>query len=361
MSTCSTSPISENSLPNSRRFCQVFLAIACLLFGCIAATNFVVNPYAQYAPSSFKPMVQTSRAQKVELLASSDPIPEGLILGSSRVLKLEPDYLEERTGYRFFNAGMNYGKTEDFLAFLRYYHDTFGQTPKMVVVGLDVNAFTDGSPPDARLLSNTALACRVPEAINLSDRMHRWRELLSWQQTKTSLKSLKMHVRSESTPEPVESFRNDGLIVYHQRERELHEGTYDFASALEYSKNEYKHLFKAFKNMSPERCKVFERLASICRAKDIQLTVFLTPMHPELITHLAECTNYQDRKTEVLEYLRNQQAQHQFALWDLSVLNSFAGDPTLFVDGIHPLEPNTRRIIDQILTPQPGTAEYAVQ
>jgi hypothetical protein len=34
---------------------------------------------------------------------------------------------------------------------------------------------------------------------------------------------------------------------------------------------------------------------------------------------------------------------------DLSRLESFAGDPKQFVDGIHPLEPNTRRMIDRLV------------
>ena len=375
MSTCLVPPPHESSAPQPletsrngatsakacKRFCQTFLVCTSILFAGIAAMNFLVNPYAQYAPTWFQPMVQTSRAQKVDLLRRCDPIPEGLILGSSRVLKLEPDFLERQTGYRFFNAGMNYGKPEDFLAFLRYYHDTFERAPKMVVLGLDVNAFTDGSPPDARLLSNTTLAPRVPEAINLSDRLHRWRELLSWQQTKSSLKSLKVHIRSGAIPDPVESFRCDGLIVYHQRERELAEGTYDFNSALDYNKHEYKQLFRAFQRMSDTRCEVFGKIASICRAKQIRLVVYLTPMHPELVTHLSACSNYQQRKQDVLDFLVNQRNEHGFTFWDLSMIGSFDGDATMFVDGIHPLEFNTRLIIQQLLIPQPGAAKYAVQ
>ena len=349
------------SVAGSQRFCQIFLAVSVLLFVGIAGMNFVVNPYAQYLPAWFTPMVQTSRAQKVQLVESCQPAPEGLILGSSRVLKLEPDYLERQTGYRFFNAGMNHGKTEDFLAFLRYYEDACGRPPKMVVLGLDVNAFTDGSPPDSRLLSNKELASRVPEAIRWSDRMQRWRELLSWQQTKNSLKSIKLQLTSGAIPSPVESFRADGLIVYHQRERELSEGVYDFSAALEYNKNEYKHLFRAFKKMSPSRCRVFEVMADKCQAEGVKLMVFLPPMHPELNAHLLSCTEFAARKLQVKEYVQQQADRFGFTCCDLSDVSSFAGDPQLFVDGVHPLEPNTRRMIDRLLTPQTGIVGLAVQ
>ena len=344
-----------------RRFCQVFLAITCLTFLAVAGTNYVVNPYAQYATKWLEPLVQTSRTQKVHLVAVMQPVPRGLILGSSRVMKLEPDYLERQTGYPFFNAGMNHGKPEDFLAFLRYYQDTFLQAPAMVVIGLDVQSFTDGSPPDARLLSHSELARRVPEAIDLSDRMQRWRELLSWQQTKMSAKSLKLNLLSGTTLEPVESFRDDGLIVYHQRERELIEGTYDFVSALDYNKREYKQLFQAFQKLSPVRCELFEQIAKICRANGTKLVVYLTPLHPALVHHLEQHTNYRERHDQVVGYLQTQAARNRFTFWDLTEIGSFAGDASQFVDGIHPLEPNTRRIIDRILTTQPGNVDYAVQ
>ncbi len=346
---------------NCRRFCQVFAAFTGTSFLGIAIVNFVVNPYAQYAPCFLTPMVQTSRAQKVEMVGAREPIPDGLILGSSRVLKLEPDYLQEKTGYTFFNAGVYYGKPEDYLAFLRYYQDRFDRAPRMIVLGADVYAFSDVLPPDARLLNNVSLASRVPEAITLSDRFHRWQELLSWQQTKLSVKSLKIHLTSAELPAPDESFRSDGLLVYHERQSEIASGTYDFPDALDYNKREYRRLFSNFDKISAQRCQLFERFVNTCRANGTQLVVFLTPLHPELIGHLTETTDYRDRKQQVTRYLQRQAAKYRFALWDLVEIHSFAGDPTCFVDGIHPLEPNTRRIIDTILVPQPGKLDYAVQ
>ena len=327
----------------------------------IAVVNFVVNPYAQYATCFFTPMVQTSRAQKVAMVAARDPLPAGLILGSSRVLKLEPDYLQAQTGYPFFNAGVYYGKPEDYLAFLRYYQDRFERAPRMIVLGVDVYAFSDVLPPDARLLNNVSLASRVPEAITVADRFHRWQELLSWQQTKLSVKSLLMHVRSTELPAPAESFRPDGLLVYHERESDIAAGTYDFPAALDFNKREYKRLFSDFATISPQRCQLFERFADTCRANGTQLIVFLTPLHPELICHLEETTDFREHKHQTTRYLQRQAARHRFTLWDLVEIRSFAGDPHCFVDGIHPLEPNTRRIVDTILVPQPGKLDYAVQ
>ncbi len=355
------SSLDAPSTEGARRFCQSFMALAVFSLVAISVTNYCVNPFAQYPTTCCQPLVQTSRAQKVDLLTHFETAPEGIVLGSSRVLKLEPDYLEQRTGYRFFNAGVNYGRTEDFLALLRYYRDTFARAPKMVVVGLDVNSFTNGSPPDARLLSNSALVSRIPESITFADRMQRWRELLSWQQTKSSFDSVARHLMPAKLVDPAESFRGDGLIVYREREKELSMGTYDFQSAIESNKDEYKRLFRAFTELSTNRCRAFDELAKMCHDQGTTLIVFLTPMHPELIDYLTASTSYLDRKREVTHFIQREADRHGFEFRNLSLVGSFAGDPRKFVDGIHPLEPNTRRMIDRILIPQPSASEYVIQ
>ena len=355
----SSQPVSASTA--SRRFCVQCLAMCALGFAAIATLNFVVNPYAQYPTRLFRPLVQTSRSQKVEILKRLSPPPEGLVLGSSRVLKLEPDYLESKTGIRFCNVGVNYGKVEDYLAMLRLYEETYGRSPRMVVIGLDIHGFSDSIPTDARLLSNPLLSAQVPDVIPFADRFHRWEELLSWQQTKMSLKSLRS--RGADDAAPIKSFRDDGLIVYHQREQQIAEGDYDFEGALDYNRNEYKHLFLGYDQLSLKRAETFFKIADYCRRNRSQLAVFLTPLHPRLQQHLVESTSFSSRKKQVTEFVRSQAMHHGFAFVDLSTVSAFDGDEQAFVDGIHPLEPNTRLMIDRIVQQVNAGSEntYAVQ
>jgi hypothetical protein len=305
-------------------------------------------------------MVQTSRATKVNLLGRMKPAPAGLVLGSSRVLKLEPHYLESKFGMQFFNAGVNYGKPEDHLAMLRYYHCQFGTYPRLVVLGLDVHGFSDALPFDARLLSNAALVRQIPDAVGWEARWQRWKELLSWQQSTASVKSLCHHLRGRADPEPAESFREDGLLVYHDREQQMAQGTYDFDAALAYNKQEYRQLFANFDRLSPHRIKLFHALVKTCNQHNTQLVVFLTPMHPALADYLGT-TCYPQRRGELAHFLSSQAAAMRFAFCDLSEIDQFDGDPAVFVDGIHPLEPNTRRIIDRLTQQMKTTAHYAIQ
>jgi hypothetical protein len=272
-----------------------------------------------------------------------------LVLGSSRVLKLEPDYLTRHTGVPFFNAGVNHGKAEDYLALLRYYRQALKRSPQVVVLGLDVCGFAETSPVDARLLSQPELAQLVPEAVAFRDRYRRWQELLSWQQTKSSIESLFRGARWSPEAAPLESIRADGLIVYHQREQQLREQRYDFSAALHQTRREYAALSLGFDRLSPLRCELLEALIQRCHQWRTKLYVFTTPIHPQLERHLCQTTPFASRRAELIEWLSTKTDSYGFRFCDFSRIELFDGDAHWFVDGIHPLEPNTRRLIDRLL------------
>ncbi len=345
---------------SARRFSGLVLGMAATAFAGLAGLNFIVDPYAQYPPEVMPPLVQTSRATKVRLLQEAESPPAGLVLGSSRVLKLEPDYLQQKFGHEFFNAGVNYGKPEDFLALLRFYYQRFQRYPCTIVLGLDVNAFSDVTPVDARLLASPDLASQIPEAIPWRDRFQRWHELLSWQQTKCSLQSVAKHWSQSVPPPPSESFRADGLLVYHERERQLREGEYDFPGALSENQKEYRQLFAGYDKLSYRRCELFRKFVGLCREHDVRLIVFLTPMHPDLAASLSG-TMYSSRREELITFLEECARKDGFSCSDYSQIGAFGGDAQLFVDGIHPLEANTRRLIDQLMIEHTAVATHVIQ
>ena len=344
-----------------KQFVNRFLVISIVVFASISAFNFIVNPYAQYPSRFVEPLVQTSRATKVEYLSGYAEAPQGLLLGSSRVLKYEPQYLAKKFQVRsFFNAGVNYAKPEDHLAMLRFYRDRFGKMPGTVVIGLDVHGFNDSLTTDARLLNNRNLVQQISDVVPFKDRFQGVKELVSWKQTTSSLSAIRKSIRAKEES-PHEWFQPDGLIVYDKREREIAEGSYDFESAIDYSKREYKQLYSGYQKLSRRRIACFQKTVETCREAGTRVVVLLTPMHPELVDYLAESTTYFDRRAELVELLQDQSGQGEFAFLDLSDLDKFGGSPERFVDGIHPLESNTRLIIDQLATLKNDRQEYAVQ
>ncbi|HUP80382.1 MAG TPA: hypothetical protein VM260_17640, partial [Pirellula sp.] len=96
-----------------KRFCVCTACIVAVSLFCVATVNWTVNPYGQYSSSCFEPIVQDSRCEKIELFERLETAPLGLILGSSRALKFEPEYLQTRTSQTFFNFAVNHGRPED--------------------------------------------------------------------------------------------------------------------------------------------------------------------------------------------------------------------------------------------------------
>ncbi len=332
-----------------KRFVIVFaLFIGAGLTTC-ALFNFIVNPYAQYPSTLVLPLVHTSRSTKVSKLDQHDTAPEGLLLGSSRVMKLQPEYLASELGCKdFYNAGVFFGKQEDNLAMLRFYRERFGTSPKILVMGVDVHGFNDGIKTDARLLNNPQMARQIQDIIPLKDRFQGVKGLVAWNQTKASIKSVVQAIRPKDEATANEVFNPDGWVIYPQKEQEIADGVYDLAPNLSYSKKEYKFLMSGYETLSQRRIEIFLSLIDECQQSGTKVFVFLTPLHPELADYLAESTVYPDRRADVIDLLESESAAHNFAFCDLSTIETFGGSATNFIDGIHPLQGNTRLMIDRI-------------
>jgi hypothetical protein len=322
--------------------------VATLLGGIavLAGLNLAVDPFAQYQTGWLPPVIRTSRGEKLAMLESRG-FAQGLLVGSSRVMKFEPDYLAARTGKSFLNAGVYYGRPEDFLALLRASHAAWGRWPEMLVVGLDVDAFVHEPGPDARLLRNAALRRHVSELLTWQDRTRGLGELLGWQQTRSSLQSIWLCRPSAQRPADDEFFDAAGMVHYDRRERERRSGTYDYQSALDYSRGTYVRLYRGYSRLGAMRVAAWRTLSQICEREGIELVVFLTTWQADLQRELDTIESYAARRGEV-EALVRETLPPGGRLLDFSDLSSYDGLADEFVDGIHPLEPNTRRMIDRL-------------
>ncbi|MDZ4847816.1 MAG: hypothetical protein SGI77_00855 [Pirellulaceae bacterium] len=343
-----------------RSYCLLTLTLTVLGLGSAALLNLVIDPYGQYGTGVFPVIVQSSRTQKLDLLEELEAAPDGLILGSSRVMKIEPSYLESKTGRTFFNAGVSHGRPLDFVAIVRWYHQRWNAFPKVVIIGVDSASLSAVVPIDARIATEMRLAETVSEAITWKDYFSRTFELLGFKQLRSSISSLQATLRHRGTPQAVEHFKPDGQIVYRQREEQIREGTYDFESALQYSEREFTEIYHAFNSVSgPEAIRLVEAV-KLLRQHGTQVYLFVTPFHPTMIEHLSQYSNFVSREAEAKQLIRLLSIHHGAIAADVSDLSSFGGDPEQFVDGIHPLESNTRKLIEHLLNSQ-GSPQYAFQ
>src|SRR5438128_1064149 len=82
----------------------------------------VVDPRGEFRTGLFPRVTADARRDKMELflrLQHRMPI-EGLVLGSSRSMKLRPSTLKKETGLSFFNYSVEGAKAEDYLAIFRW-------------------------------------------------------------------------------------------------------------------------------------------------------------------------------------------------------------------------------------------------
>ena len=343
-----------------KRFCVCTASIVAVSLFCVATVNWTVNPYGQYSSNCFEPIVHDSRSEKVELLERLETAPLGLILGSSRALKFEPEYLQKRTSQTFFNFAVNHGRPEDFLAIVRYYLDRFGCYPKTILIGVDVASLNDVVPNDARLSSEPRLFAFAKETSSWSDDFDRFSQLFSYQQLNSSVRSIRNCVHPIQRNVDVQSFTTDGVIQYFERQAQIEAGTYDFESALDFNHREFLSIFGQFTNPSQRRLEYLRETVQLCESNGSQVYLFTTVSHPRLRELLADKTKFLQVEERAVKAIQTIALDLNAKFVYFGSVESFAGDPDCFVDGVHPLEPNTRRMIDRLI-PRTSEASYAIQ
>src|SRR6185295_7296351 len=122
---------------------------ALVLLAVLTGLNVLVDPLDVHGTRLLEPIVLGTRQTKLQLYRARQPRPEIVILGSSRAFRVDPAYVEERTGRSAFNAAVHAGSPRDFLAFAHCMAGE-GSFPRTVVVGLGPEHFKASGPPVER-------------------------------------------------------------------------------------------------------------------------------------------------------------------------------------------------------------------
>jgi hypothetical protein len=344
----------------AKRYVAVFVSFFAFALIGIASFNLVVDPYAHYDVGLIPPAVQLTRSLKVQAIERCDDDTSGLILGSSRVLKLEPEYVRSIDGTAYYNAGVNYAKPEDFFALTKLYEESRGKLPQKVLIGVDVVAFNETLPIESDLLSLESLRKYLNGRMEMPASPGKWQELISYQYTKNSLRSIR-HFLQERNKQAEQRFRDDGVIVYTKRESEIQNSTYDLQSAIDYNKQEYAAIFQDYERIGQVRWALFAELVHLLRSAGTEVTVFLTPDHPDLVESLSQIPNYAARTADLDRLLDLLSQEQSINYINLQSIDSFEGEAKHFVDGIHPLESNTRKMVRKMLCGKKLEDKHAVQ
>lgn len=326
------------------------VTMCALALAAVGALNFIVNPLGDYPLHVFTRVSTDARDTKLELLDRAAPRTRVLILGSSRAMKISPALIERITGMKAFNACVETAMMEDVYAMLRYTIEQEHAPIRLVILGIDVEAFHNHRAVSDRLMASPALRGYVSQWN--TEPWIAFTRLFTASQTYYSLLSIDDRLRHRSR------FLNyvydaNGYLHYPYWERKTAQGewvrapeTFDLNSTIASSVAEYHGRFLNYTAPSEERVALLRRTIAYCRAHGIRLKMFITPVHPTLVRALAP-QGFNERRGDVIAVLR---ALTGDAVADFTDPSSYGGDLRHFYDGAHVDEENADRIVRRLVT-----------
>jgi hypothetical protein len=332
-----------------RRFAGIYVATCAGALALALIVNLLGNVNNGF-PSPFFPAF-SERAWKTRRLddavRESRP-PKILILGSSRVMQIEPKYVQAITGKTTFNYGVSTATPADFLAQLRYLL-SIGCRPETLLVGVEERSFHHPSRSwEMETLGHLRLFMKMPFPENLDILIGSLRGI-SLRSTARSLERLVGMNRSARRIEDVDQLLlEDGYLIYCNHVRETANGTFNQAVNIAESvgrEDGAAELRESVLRPDPRQLALFEEFLTLSRAEGIEVRVMFLPMHPDF--ERQRFTGQLSRARSAMG--RNLQricTEYDATYLDFTDLASYGGDPREFYDTIHQTPINTRRMMN---------------
>jgi hypothetical protein len=345
--------IYDGSLPGSpMTYGRTLIATLASLMSLYLAAAMIVDPRGIFGTKRFPDLVMDARAEKMASFArySMKHKVDGLILGSSRSMMLSPQALSSATGCTFFNFSVDSARAEDYLAIYNWVCRA-ASPPRVLIIGLDVEALHNAEAYDDRLRDNVQLIQaleggkkgRVPLSMRAESEWKKLKSIYSTQYIRDMVRSVRLRFEGPSYL-PVSSFDEDGYLRNPLWDDQRQRGTYDFQGFVNVSKKEYEERFARMTGLSAERERALERLVAGARADGVQIEIWVTALHPEVARHLASCTSYPARLQETLGLLESLRSKYGVRIFDFSAPASFSGIASGWYDGGHIDAANADRV-----------------
>jgi hypothetical protein len=338
------------------RFLAAFLAsvAGCALL--YVAAMRLIDPRGEFATGLLPVVELDARAEKMRLFRAYGPGPVGLILGSSRAMKLRPATLEAEAGVRFFNFAVDNARAEDDLAVYRWVRRQ-GAAVKVLVVGLDVEALHDDDRPDPGLLRNQELVqallseglpadgvlAAVPRP-GLVRTVKKYKSTFRIEYVSDAVRSLRLFLRPQARPLPLLEFEPDGYLRYRRWEVQRAAGTFRFDEDLERCLSKYLGRFDGMRNLSAHRRSYLERLVEEAHGDGARVLVWITSLHSRTEQYLAAHTDYPSLLEATREYQLAIARQDGVVTYDFSRPESYQGTLSGWYDCAHIDEANADRV-----------------
>lgn len=322
---------------------SVFVLTVFLFCAVYAALVRLVDPQGYFGTGLFPVLIQDARREKIRLYhayAAAGPV-GGLVLGSSRSMKLEPPLLSSLSGRRVFNFGVESARAEDYLAIYRWVRSQGGH-PRIVVVGLDVEALHNDDVPE------------TPFEFN-EDLQYAWRG--SDSRRAAVFRAVKKYKRSLGASRLIDVGKSMAIAIGFVRQTPA--TLLDADGYLRYLRWKPESLatcneamFARFRNMaglSPVRRSALAQLIDEARADGAVVKLWLTPLHPATVAYLGPRSPYRARLADVRAYLDRLHGEWSFDSYDYSDPAAYGGEPADWYNCNHMSDRDTRLVVAGVL------------
>ncbi len=340
------------------RFLSLFVAATAVLSLLYAAFIRLVDPRGEFGTGLFPVVELDARAEKMRLFRAylGRPAPEGLILGSSRAMKVSPRTLESETGHRFFNFAVDSARAEDYLAIYRWVRQQ--NVPiKLLVIGLDVEALHSDDRPEPGLLLNQALMRALgpgtlPEPgllgplgrYPMARAVKKYKATFTIQYLTDAVRAVRLFMSPRPQPLPLMEFEPDGYLRYPRWEVQRAAGTFRFDQDLERCLNKYVTRFDNMTELSGRRRTYLRQLVDEARTDGARVALWITSLHPLTVRYIEAHTSYAALLKATRAYQQALASSEGVASYDLSRPESYQATTSGWYDCAHIDETNADRV-----------------
>ena len=311
------------------------------------ALAYLVNPRGDFATNFFPRVVLPDRAERLRLFedfARKAP-PTGLILGSSRSMKLKPSELDQAFGGRFFNFAVTSARVEDYCAIYAWVRQ-HGIVPRLLIIGLDVEALHSNDQYKDMLNVPELRAAFEGRRLSAVDRLQEMfakaRDMYKLGYAVDVFRSIRL--KWKSTP-PAYAFESDGYVRFLRAERgRAAVGSAEFAQSISDCAAQYRGMYKEMSALSPRRRGYLEALVRRAQADGARVLIWITPLHPAALSVIANGTSYVELVRQTVAFADSLRDRYHITVADMHDPAAYGAADSPWYDCVHYDEVAARRI-----------------
>ncbi|RLA80019.1 MAG: hypothetical protein DRG78_11765 [Epsilonproteobacteria bacterium] len=293
----------------NKRWIKLYFIVPAIIISMIFIINFVVDPYSMTVYNILKipnKFARDDRVEKVSKLKTS-PKYDNIILGSSRVYSSNPLMVTKYLGGTTYNAGVGTARVEDHLGFILLLAK-LDKLPKNLIIGLDFYSFNSELETNKYFLKNKDLNFLNKRLSNESYISN----FLSIDALRASYKTLKNFLKSKKSKPRFDengASQNASKIFAYQPDEAFSKAPFSEAQIDE----EMKFIKTiSYSSISKKRVSYLKQIIKICAKHDINLYLFLTPLHGQLISKIENDKELYKKLRSLKNIIKSQTPYYDF-------------------------------------------------